>query len=49
MQVAWLGDFKESEIEGEEEFSENDREVSYYSCPHCGSDYEFRKGRKEEQ
>ena len=47
--VAWRADFNESEIDGYEEYPENDRVVGYYHCPHCGSDYEFRQGRKEEE
>lgn len=37
----------ESEISGDD-YSENDRVVSYYHCSSCGSDFEFRQGRKEE-
>lgn len=45
--VGWIGDFMESEIEGGDVPFDKDRVVSYYSCQHCGSDYEFRQGRKE--
>lgn len=44
----WVGDFMESEIDGSEEYFDKDRVVGYYTCPNCGSDYEFRQGRKEE-
>lgn len=38
----------ESEV-GECDYPENDRVVSYYHCSHCGSDYEFRQGSKEDE
>lgn len=37
----------ESEISDEEISEENDRVVGYYTCDNCGSDFEFRQGRKE--
>lgn len=44
-EVAWIGDFMESEITGEEiKDPRYDRVVGYYKCPHCGSDFEFRQG-----
>jgi hypothetical protein len=36
----------ESEISGAEGSEDNDRVVGYYHCPHCGSDFEFRQGRR---
>lgn len=45
-EVVWCGDFMESDI-APVEYGENDRVVGYYSCPHCGSDFEFRQGPKE--
>ena len=47
-QTSWVGDFMESEVGGECAYPENDRVVSYYHCSNCGSDYEFRQGRREE-
>lgn len=47
-EVSWVGDFMESEICGDE-YSEQDRVGGYYHCSHCGSDYEFRQGRKENE
>ena len=46
--VAWVGDFMECEVDGDNDYPENDRVVGYYHCLNCGSDYEFRQGRKEE-
>lgn len=46
-EVSWVGDFMESEISDEEISEENDRVVGYYTCDNCGSDFEFRQGRKE--
>lgn len=46
---AWVGDFMESEVSGEEIPEEYDRVVSYYTCPECGSDYEFRQGERYEE
>lgn len=34
---------------GECDYPENDRVVSYYHCSNCGSDYEFRQGRKVDE
>jgi hypothetical protein len=44
-----VGDFMESEVSGEEIPEEHDRVVSYYTCPECGSDYEFRQGKRYEE
>lgn len=48
-EVAWVGDFMESEIGGMETDEEGriDRVVGLYTYPHCGSDFEFRQGPKE--
>ena len=46
--VVWVGDFMESEIEGLDEYPDKDRVVGLYHCPECGSDFEFRQGRKED-
>lgn len=48
-EVAWVGDFMESEVSGSEIAEEHDRVVGYYHCPHCGSDYEFKQGRGQEE
>jgi hypothetical protein len=49
-EVAWVGDFMESEVTGEEmENPRYDRVVGYYKCPSCGSDFEFRQGPSCEQ
>lgn len=47
--VSWSGDFMESEVNGEGEYPSNDRVVGFYHCSHCGSDFEFYQGRKEEE
>ena len=46
---AWVGDFMESEVTGGDIAPENDGVVGYYTCPSCGSDYEFRQGPKGEE
>lgn len=49
MQVTWEGSLTESEVDKKEYPLENDRIVSYYHCPHCGSDYEFREGKNDKK